>query len=273
MKRKGPMRTKPHRVISSIGDNHIIAKQINMSTNDFKIKTEQFEGPLDVLLNLIEKRKMHINDVALAKVTDDFIAHLQSHDEYPIAQSAHFILIASTLLLIKSKSLLPSLELSEEESQSIEDLERRLKEYQRIKTLSLHIQKLFGVSPIFWKNPTKREPIFAPDPSMTLDNLYEAMKSVLLHLPQKKEKLPEVVVKQVMSLEEMIEKLTERVTSGLRMTFKEFSKEHKEEKVNIIVSFLAMLELVKNGLLKVEQQGTFDEIHMETDQVGTPRYL
>ncbi|MEN9647554.1 MAG: segregation and condensation protein segregation and condensation protein [Candidatus Parcubacteria bacterium] len=240
----------------------------------FKIKTEQFEGPLDLLLNLIEKRKLHINDIALAKVTDDFITHLQQHQEYPMEQSAHFILIASTLLLIKSKSLLPTLELTEEESQSIEDLEKRLKEYQRIKELSVHIQKLFGVAPIYWKNPTKREPIFAPDASMTMDNLYETMKSVLLHLPQKKEKLPEAVVRQVISLEDMIEKLTDRVTSGLRMTFKEFSSEHKAEKVNVIVSFLAMLELVKNGLLKVDQQGTFDDIHMETEgQVGTPRYM
>lgn len=243
----------------------------------FKIKTEQFEGPLDLLLNLIEKRKLHINDIALAKVTDDFIAHIQ-HQSFPqdkyLEHSAHFILIASTLLLIKSKSLLPTLELTEEESQSIEDLEKRLKEYQRIKELAVHVQKLFGVAPIYWKNPTKREPIFAPDASMTMDNLYESMKSVLLHLPQKKEKLPEAVVRQVISLEDMIEKLTDRVTSGLRMTFKEFSSEHKAEKVNVIVSFLAMLELVKNGLLKVDQQGTFDDIHMETEgQVGTPRYM
>lgn len=239
----------------------------------FKIKTEQFEGPLDLLLSLIEKRKLHINDIALAGVTDDFIAHLQQHQEYPMEQSAHFILVASTLLLIKSKSLLPTLELSEEESQSIEDLEKRLKEYQKIKEVSIHVQKLFGISPLYWKTTSKREPIFAPDASMIMDNLYEAMKTVLLHLPKKKEKLPEVVVKQVMSLEDMIEKLTDRVTSGLRMTFKEFSAEHKEERVNVIVSFLAMLELVKNGLLKVEQQGSFDEIHMETDQVGTPRYM
>ncbi len=241
--------------------------------DQFKIKTEQFEGPLDLLLNLIEKRKLHINDIALAKVTDDFIAHLQQHQEYPMEQSAHFILVASTLLLIKSKSLLPTLELSEEESQSIHDLEHRLKEYQKIKALSVHVQVLFGIHPIYWKNPAKREPVFAPDASMNLENLYNSMKVVLLHLPQKKEKLPEVVVKQVISLEDMIEKLTHRVTSGLRMTFTEFSSEHKAEKVNIIVSFLAMLELVKNGLLKVEQQGTFDEIHMETDQVGTPRYM
>ena len=81
----------------------------------FKVKTSSFEGPLDLLLDLIEKRKLFINDVSLAKVTDDFIAHIKQFDDLPMAESAHFILIASTLLLIKSKSLLQELNLTEEE--------------------------------------------------------------------------------------------------------------------------------------------------------------
>ena len=73
----------------------------------FIVKQQHFEGPLDLLLSLIEKRKLFINDIALAKVTDDFISHIQSLNQFPMADSANFILIASTLLLIKSKSLLP----------------------------------------------------------------------------------------------------------------------------------------------------------------------
>ena len=104
-----------------------------MPENAFQIKTEVFEGPLDLLLNLIEKRKLFINDIALSKVADDYIAYLQSQEKFPIAQSADFLVIASTLLLIKSKSLLPNLNLSEEEQHDVNDLERRLKIYQRIK--------------------------------------------------------------------------------------------------------------------------------------------
>lgn len=248
--------------------------------NDFHIKTEQFEGPMDLLLSLIEKRKLLVNDISLAKVTDDFIAHIQKFENQTgtayLDKSAHFILIASTLLLIKSKSLLPDLALSEEEQHSIEDLEKRLKEYQRIKELSVHVNTLFGKKFIFLKEPAKLEPIFAPDPSMTLDNLFTALKRVIENLPIRKEKLPEVVVKQIMSLENMIEKLTNRITTGLKMTFKEFAskelKEAKGEKINVIVGFLAMLELVKNGILHVNQDYMYGDIHMETDKVGTPRY-
>src|SRR3989344_7391616 len=98
-----------------------------MAETEFKIKTEIFEGPLDLLLNLIEKHKVFINDVSLTKVTDDFINYIKSFANLPISHTANFILVASTLLLLKSRSLLPILELSPEEEQSITDLETRLK--------------------------------------------------------------------------------------------------------------------------------------------------
>ncbi len=69
----------------------------------FTVKQQHFEGPLDVLLNLIEKRKLFINDISLAKVADDYLAYIKSLENFPIADSANFILIASTLVLIKSK--------------------------------------------------------------------------------------------------------------------------------------------------------------------------
>src|SRR3989344_1126361 len=109
--------------------------------SDYHIKTEAFQGPLDLLLQLIEKRKLHINDISLAHITDDYLAHIAGLETFPLKEAAHFILVASTLVLIKSRSLLPSLSLTDEEEGDIKDLERRLKEYKRIKELSLHIEK------------------------------------------------------------------------------------------------------------------------------------
>src|SRR3989344_4287441 len=108
------------------------------------VKTGSFQGPLDLLLDLIEKRKLPISEVSLAGVADDYITYVKTLSEFPIAMSAHFILIASTLLLIKSKSLLPNLELSDEEKGGIEDLERRLRLYQRARELGRTIQSRFG---------------------------------------------------------------------------------------------------------------------------------
>lgn len=240
----------------------------------FKVQTEVFEGPLDLLLSLIEKRKLFINDISLSKVTDDYIEHIKNLQQFSIADSATFILIASTLLLIKSKSLLPTLDLSSEDQESIEDLEKRLKEYQRIKELSLHIKEMFGKNVIFQQGVRQVQPVFSPQEGMTTNSLLSAIKDVLKSIP-KVEALPKAVVKKVISLEEMIGTLTTRIQSSIRMSFKTFSNDYamdKSQKVNLIVSFLAMLELVKQGIIDVTQEKHFDDIQMETQSVGVPRY-
>ena len=238
----------------------------------FTVKTHSFEGPLDLLLDLIEKHKLLINDISLSQVTDDFIAHVKQFENLPMNESAHFILVASTLLLIKSKSLLPELNLTEEEKTDIHDLETRLKIYKRIKEASTHIQKMFGAEMIFPQSQAQPiAPVFAPDAEMTLEKALFSIRDLINRLP-KKEFLPKVTVAKVMSLEDMISTLTTRITSHLRMSFREFTKEHRNNRVHVIVSFLAMLELVKGGILQVTQEVSFGDIQMETKEVVVPRY-
>ncbi len=238
----------------------------------FTIKTQSFEGPLELLLELIEKRKLFINDISLAKVTDDFIEHIKQFSNIPMGESAHFILIASTLLLIKSKSLLPELSLTDEEESNIKDLETRLKIYKVIKQASLKISEIFGQNIIFEQSQMRKtEPVFTPDPEFTLNKALQLLKDLIIRLP-KNEKIPNKVIQKVMSLEEMINTLSNRITSHIRMSFKEFTRENRENRVHVIVSFLAMLELVKNGILHVQQESTFGDIQMETKEVGVPRY-
>ncbi len=236
------------------------------------VKTHLFEGPLDTLLSLIEKRKLFINDISLAQVADDYIAYIRSLEDFPIADSAHFILIASTLVLIKSKSLLPTLQLSEDEQHSIEDLEARLVEYQKYKALSTHLKDRFDISVEYFRLPSKEKiVIFAPDFTVATTKIHETIRLLLSQIP-KKEFVPTAVVKKIISLEETIENLTKRITEGLKMSFKDFSGHGKEDKVTVIVSFLAMLELVKQGIILVRQDRDFQDIEMETQSVGVPRY-
>ncbi len=239
--------------------------------SNFKIKQEIFEGPIDLLLDLIEKRKLLINDVSLAKVTDDFIAHLQNSATYSIKNTSDFLIVASTLLLIKSKSLLPGLDLTPDEKSDIHNLELRLKIYKKIKDLTANVKNLFGQSILFFPNTRKMEPVFSPDSSMTKENISRAIFEVIKNLP-KFEAKPVVKVSKVISLEEMITNLTKRVQTSLKMSFKDFSGMGKAEKVNVIVSFLAMLELVKQGIIEVNQREKFDDIHMESKTVNTPSY-
>src|SRR5437773_2621351 len=110
----------------------------------FAVKTEQFEGPLDLLLDLIGRRRLFINDISLSKVTDDYLEYLKGLNQFSIPDSANFILIASTLVLIKSKSLLPTLNLTEEEEMSIADLEERLRIYKILKEATVGLREHFG---------------------------------------------------------------------------------------------------------------------------------
>ena len=239
---------------------------------DFKVRVGEFEGPLELLLDLIEKRRLHISDVSLSQVADEFIEHTKAMENFPIANSADFILIASTLLLIKSKSLLPNLSLTEEEQVSIEDLENRLALYKKYKELSVGLGKMFGNFLYFARDKKQKYVVFSPTPEITLSSLKGALQNALQNIPQKIEALPKVVVDKIISLEEMIEKLSERITNGLRTSFRDFSGLGREEKVNVIVSFLAMLELVKQGLVRVNQDSHFDDIHMESEKIGVPQY-
>src|SRR3989344_7594620 len=143
----------------------------------FTVKTPHFEGPLELLLDLIERRKLFINDISLAAVTDDYLAYLEGRKEAgaPLSEIAHFILIASTLLLIKSKSLLPSLSLTEEETESMEDLERRLRLYRRVKELAGEVGERWGKN-ILWARSATRpvEIVFAPPPTLSSATLADA---------------------------------------------------------------------------------------------------
>ncbi len=241
-------------------------------THDYQIKLEQFEGPLELLLDLIEKRKLFINEISLAQIADDYVAHLKNFEKFPVDFVSNFLMVASTLILIKSKSLLPTLSLTPEETQDIAELEARLKEYQRIRELSLHVKKLFGADMLFPKGQTRlREALFVPSEEITTPSIFSSMWDVIARFP-KKVSLPKVMVKKVISIDEMMSRLTDRITSNLKMSFREFAGVGKAEKVNVIVSFLAMLELVKQGVLAVTQHAHGDDIHMETGVLETPKY-
>src|SRR3989344_7896682 len=249
--------------------------------SSYNVKTHFFEGPLDTLLSLIEKRKLFINDISLAQVADDYIAYIKSLGEFPIADSAHFILIASSLVLIKSKSLLPTLTLTEDEEHSIEDLENRLNEYKKYKALSRHLSERFGINVEYLRLPSKDKiVVFTPDKNTSVARIYETIKGVIQQIP-KKEFVPKAVVQKVISLEEMIESLTERITKSIKMSFKDFAKVDKADptspeatsrqgKLHVIVSFLAMLELVKQGIIAVRQDNDFHDIEIENQALGTP---
>ncbi len=237
----------------------------------YAIPHAEFEGPLELLLDLIEKRKLLINDVSLAAIADDYIAYARSHEEHPVAETADFVQVAATLLLIKSKSLLPIFELSEHEDSDIKDLEHRLKLYQLFRDASVTLSERFGTTVLYERSYVPpHEPIFMPDQWTTIPALREGLSGILANLPVKTF-IPQTTVRKVISLEQMIKSLEDRILRQVKLKFSDLVKNDPDHKTKI-VSFLAVLELVKQGFVSVRQEGKFDEIHIEKDNVGIPKY-
>ena len=241
-----------------------------MQETIYQVKTNNFEGPLEVLLNLIEKRKLFINEISLASITDEYISFVRNIDKKDVGAYASFISVAATLILIKSRSLIPNLALTEEEKEDIGALERRLELYKLIKEIGEDIKKDFGKKIIFPRLPIKIETkVFAPDIQITKESILANALAVINAMPEEEPQKPEVVILKVKSLEDTINDLVERVKVSMKTSFKSFSAgqgygEGKEQKVGVIVSFLAMLELVRQGLIDATQNNDFEDIELES---------
>lgn len=240
--------------------------------NQFEIQTEVYSGPLDLLIDLIERRKLLVNDISLASVTDDYMQYVAQLEERSLRDIADFIVLAATLLLLKSKSLLPILELTEAEEESVDQLEHRLRYYQIFRTAGQRLSAIFGKARAYERPYVPdRTPLFLPDRYTEKAALMTAIQNVVANLPKKVEK-PKVQVKKVISLEEMMANLKDRIERQFTLKFKEFTG-NSQERGTVIVGFLAVLEMVKQGMVMVTQHDRFDEIHIERHNQSAPRYF
>lgn len=236
----------------------------------FNLETGSFQGPLEALLDLIEARKLSISEVALADVTDAYLAYVEKLPEMPLGETAQFILVASTLLLIKSRTLLPTLSLSDDERESVDELERRLARYAVIRKAAKGLRKQWGVAPYrFPKRAPLRAPVFNPAEA-TIPTITTAFAKLISLLP-KAEALVEAAVAPVLALEDVITNLKSRLNTAFKARFSELTKE--KDRHEVVVYFLAMLELVRHGNASVTQDKLFGDIMIESDDVGgAPRY-
>lgn len=247
---------------------------ITAPAESFAVKTEVFEGPLELLLDLVEKRKLLINDISLAEVTDEYMATVSNMQERSLPNTAQFVQLAATLLLIKSKSLLPVLELTREEEESLDDLEERLRRYALYRDAGERLGNIFGATVLHERQFIRdTKPLFVTDKYTSIESLYTAIADVLTNLPRKEIK-PKVQVRKVVSLEEMIDRLHKRIESQFKLRFSDLLENNKERS-SVIVAFLAVLESVKQGSVLVAQANRFEDIEIEREQVPTsvPRYM
>lgn len=226
----------------------------------YTVKLKEFQGPLDLLLQLTEEKKLDITEISLAKVTDQYLAYLKNLENIPLENLANFLVVASRLILIKSRLLLPSFELTEEEGEDIETLKRQLEEYKKFKNLAKKIEEIVKNRNIAYSRENYRgfRAIFYPPKNFKLEDLKTAFKKILEEIAFL-EKLPKESIKLKISIEEKIKKIQEELSRRIKTTFQDIIKKN-ESKIDIIVNFLALLELIKQQLIAAKQDKIFGKI-------------
>jgi len=228
----------------------------------YQVNLEKFSGPLDLLLSLIEGKKMAINEVSLAQATDQFLEYFKKLQEDADSQRilADFLVIASRLILIKSRSLLPNLILTKEEEGDIKELEERLRIYQQIKIWGRELGKWAkDQAPYFSRESYSNLPvIFYPPKNISVADLRKSYELFLKTLPQI-EKLEEQNLQRVVTLEQKMRELKTRIGMAIEMSFADISNGVRT-KIDIILSFLATLMLFRSRILELSQDKLFGEI-------------
>lgn len=235
------------------------------------IKINAFEGPLGLLLQLIEKEEMDITQVSLAKIADQYIEYISGNKEINPEEMADFLVVASRLLLIKSKALLPFLYPEEEEE--IKDLELQLKMYKEFLEAMKKIEALIGRKRFMFPREFNRKAmlanflnasaglsagLFSPPKNLLAPALKEVFLDFLgrVKLP---EELEEEKLERKINIEEKIVAIQKMLIERIKFGFSRILASAKS-KTEIIVSFLAMLELIKQRNIIVEQNELFSEM-------------
>lgn len=214
---------------------------------DFSVKQQAFSGPLGLLLELLDKRELEIADVSLAAIADEYLAYLDQ-EEVPHEDLADFLLVASRLIYLKSRALMPYLILEEEE-EAVGHLEDQLRAYRLFADAAGRIEEQFTsdrqsfVAQRSRMVKADREPAFRPAGNMTQENLRMAFGAILKRLAPFFA-LAQAQIERVQSVEERLSELTSVLQSRALLRFKDITK-GSARKVDVVISFLALLELVR----------------------------
>ena len=240
-----------------------------------KIKVADFEGPFDLLLHLIRKNKMDIYNIEIYKITNQYLRYLDEMKEMDLEITSEFIVIAATLIEIKSKSLLPKVKVEDENEEDIENkLKLRLIEYKQIKAVSSffkerHINsgEIYSKKPEIIeieeeKAPRSNEDIFK---NLTLIDLYNIYNNILDTYHNKQNNinvLQRKIYTDKYKVEDKMKELLDRFNNANVIEFRSIIKE-SESKLETVVTFLALLELIKLRVIIAYQEGNFKEILMK----------
>lgn len=244
-----------------------------------KIRIENFEGPFDLLLHLIKKNQMSIYNVKIYEITNQYLDYLNAMKEMNLDITSEFIVIAATLIEIKSKYLLPKVK-KEDENENEEDAEKLLIEklalYKKIKNVSSFFKDRYSSSgDVYTKKPEIIEPVKKENDNadilkgldlLDLYNIYNNLVEIYNNRQNKNNVIPKRIYVDKYKIEDKIDYIKERMSTGKIHDFKQLI-DGSECKMETVVIFLALLQLIKDKMVKVYQQESFGEILIERGSI------
>ena len=231
-----------------------------------KFKLEHFEGPLDLLLHLIEKAEVDIYDIPISEITQQYLEYLELMEEMDLEIASEFLVMAATLVEIKSKMLLPKPKKEDSSASELdprEELVQKLIEYKKYKEFTLLLKNKFEIyEKVFYKGP---EPIedyisdFTTITGVSAGLLAKTLSGILKKNSTSTKSKVREIRRETYTVEDKIREISRHLVTQSLFYFEELFDEDAD-KYEIIVTFLAILELVKRKFITVEQQTNFERI-------------
>ncbi len=245
-------------------------EQLSFIDDKYRFKLDNFEGPLDLLLHLIKDSKLDIMTVKLADITEQYMAYMADLDNIDMDRASEFIIVAATLLEIKSKQLLPvETEEDPEEEDSEALLLRRLKEYELFKETGQRLREIEDINKLYRAAGKETEKVKIVIKDMVLDKLLDAFAKLLTRAEArgKEKEEPKKIAKDRFTVAEKIISIRDYARGHKRFPFEELFVQDmtKSEMINV---FLALLELLKLQTIRAEQSGIFSQINIISNEVA-----
>lgn len=245
---------------------------------EINVKLQAFEGPLDLLLHLIDKNKVDIYDIPIVEITDQYMAYIRKMEEDSLDIMSEFLLMAATLLDIKSRMLLPHEEIEEDEEPEDPraELVQQLLEYKMYKTISYELRdRQMDAEHIFYKGPSLPEDVLKYEQpvdleelmsDITLNKLNNIFQQVLKRQDNRRDPIRSTfgkIKKEEVSLEEKMAWIIAFAKAHNTFSFRSLL-EASHSKTEVIVTFLCILEMMKAGQIFISQEDTFTDIKIES---------
>ncbi len=248
---------------------------------DLNFKLQQFEGPLDLLLHLIDKNKMDIFDIPIVEITAQYMEYIRAMKEANLDVMSEFLVMAATLLKIKSKMLLPIEETEDEEEEDPRaELVKQLLEYKMYKCISYELRdRQVDANNVYFKVPTipdevskYEQPVDLEElmSDITLSKLNAIFNSVIKRQENRVDPVRSKfgkIEKEEVSLEDKMNYMLEFARHNRNFSFRQLL-EGQRSKMDTIVTFLVILEMMKAGQIFIVQENTFDDIKIESKMVA-----